>query len=142
VYSAVVDFLFRKGAGFGPPVRLLNNGDSLSGEGLLREIPPIGLREKITKAERANFLTYNVENPSAFTFPVEWHQGQFSFSDSNSGDGSSDLLWDIDFVPMKLSFASLLVTKISEAIIQVYLTNLAKHLEEETALPLKNNEDQ
>jgi hypothetical protein len=132
VYEAVVNYLFRQGGGFGPPPRIIEAGEVKSGRGLLREVAPIGLRERILEAKQGEEFTYTVENPSPFMYPTDYHLGTFSFSEGR--DGATTLTWTIDYLPMKRPLAGFLTRKISQTIGQIYLGNLAKYLNEDAKI--------
>ena len=127
VYDSSVQHLFRDGAGLGAPT-ILNAGDTVTGVGLKRQLPFVGLIETIIDGNidgnGQSFFTYTVENPTIFTYPVSWHRGYFEFDEL--GDGSTMLNWQVDFVPLR--FCGPFAKGFTEIILTIYLKALSAHL--------------
>mmetsp|Transcript_33391 Transcript_33391/g.34022 ORF Transcript_33391/g.34022 Transcript_33391/m.34022 type:complete len:188 (-) Transcript_33391:94-657(-) len=140
-YDATIQHLWRENAGLGLPI-ILDSGDKKTGNGLRREVRPIGLRERITSASYPDRFEYTIENPSLLIYPVTYHKGYFYFeemksvpsereskSNLNSGSGCR-LVWDVEYVPMRLMGP--IVVFITNTIQKLYLSALAKYMDSET----------
>lgn len=123
VYSSCIEYLFREGAGLGQPL-ILDAGNKITGVGLRRQLPVVGLIETILDGNGNDSFSYTVENPTLFTYPVTWHRGKFTFE--KCADGNTDLHWQVDFVPIK--FCGPLAVSFTKLILGIYLNALSKHL--------------
>lgn len=75
-------------------------GDAVTGLGLVREIPPIGIQEKIVGAERPKEVYYTVTNPSALTFQCIYHLGKVEWKQEEGEEkGEIKVEWTISVVP-------------------------------------------
>ena len=87
------------GLALGPPPIIRERGNTLTGEGLLREIPPIGIQEKILTADRPSAVTYRVMNPGWTTFQVHWHQGSVRWTEGATDADGILVEWSVSVVP-------------------------------------------
>lgn len=97
-YDEWLQFTWIDGGGLslGKPPIIRERGDAVTGEGLLREIPPIGIQEKIVAVNRPSDVTYRVINPGWTTYQVHWHQGSVKWTE---GDTGILVEWSISVVP-------------------------------------------
>lgn len=87
------------GLSVGKPPIIRERGDLVTGQGLLREIPPIGIQEKILAAERPSAVTYRVVNPGWTTYQVHWHKGSVKWTKGATDAEGIVVEWSISVVP-------------------------------------------
>jgi len=87
------------GLALGPPPIIREQGNPVTGEGLLREIPPIGIQEKILTADRPSAVTYRVMNPGWTTFQVHWHRGSVKWTEGATDADDILVEWSVSVVP-------------------------------------------
>jgi hypothetical protein len=100
-YDEWLQYTWIEGGGLslGPPPIIRELGDTVTGEGLLREIPPIGMQEKILTADRPSAVTYRVMNPGWTTFQVYWHLGSVKWTKDAMDAESIQVEWTVSVVP-------------------------------------------
>lgn len=87
------------GLSLGPPPIIRERGDLVTGKGLLREIPLVGIQENILTADRPSALTYRVMNPGLTTFQVYWHLGSVKWTKGATDADGVQVEWAISVVP-------------------------------------------
>ncbi len=124
VWSRFIDFVWKRGAGLKPSIKLEKNGQT-NGVGCTRCIPLFKntvIREKIITADYPCRLYYRVENPSWMTFPVIFHIGWIDFI--SLGSDSTKVVWTIELIPKP--FMELFLRGVMNLMIPLYLRLLAR----------------
>ncbi len=102
-YDQWLQYVWIEGGGLSitkPPIVLEQATDPASGQGLLREIPPTGIQEKIVAADRtAGVVKYKVMNPGAKTYQVYWHEGTVQWTKGATPQDGLGVEWTVAIVP-------------------------------------------
>ncbi len=101
VWTMFIDFIWKKGAGLWPPVKVEQEGDK-HGNGCMRSIALLrkpGILEKIVSVNYPHRIYYKVANPSWATFPVDFHMAWVDFIPV--GSTYTKLVWTIEIIPKK-----------------------------------------